>query len=148
MKQIATFIIFCVVAVTCHGQTMTLAGCVSMGISRNLQLANARIGLEKAHLGVTQNRSRLLPMIQGVAQFTDYLKSPVNVTTGVLLDKDFPDAPTWQTIKSMKYQSNAGILLNVPIYNQALLSSIDVAKMVASLKNLSYEKAKEELTLQ
>lgn len=148
MKQIATFIIFCVVAVICHGQTMTLAECVSMGISRNLQLANARIGLEKAHLGVTQNRSRLLPMIQGVAQFTDYLKSPVNVTTGVLLDKDFPNDPTWQTIKSMKYQSNAGILLNVPIYNQTLLSSIDVAKTVASLKNLSCEKAKEELTLQ
>lgn len=148
MKQLATFIISSLVALSSQGQTMTLAECVNLGISYNLQLSNARIGIEKGHLGVTQNRSRLLPMIQGVAQFTDYLKSPVNVTTGTLLDKDFPDDPTWQTIKSMKYQSNAGVLLNVPIYNQTILSGIDVAKTVESILGLSYEKAKEELTMQ
>lgn len=162
MKQLATFIISSLVAMAyqaetvtcraqitaCQAQPMTLAECVNLGISHNLQLSNARIGIEKGRLGVTQNRSRLLPMIQGVAQFTDYLKSPVNVTTGTLLDKDFPDDPTWQTIKSMKYQSNAGILLNVPIYNQTILSSIDVAKTVESIQGLSYEKAKEELTMQ
>ena len=162
MKQLATFIISSLVTLAyqaesvacqaqntaCQVQPMTLAECVNLGISHNLQLSNARIGIEKGHLGVTQNRSRLLPMIQGVAQFTDYLKSPVNVTTGTLLDKDFPDDPTWQTIKSMKYQSNAGILLNVPIYNQTILSSIDVAKTVESIQGLSYEKAKEELTMQ
>ena len=157
MKQLATFIFSCLLTLTCQAQTlasqaqaqtMTLAECVNLGISHNLQLSNARLGIEKGRLGVTQNRARLLPVIQGVAQFTDYLKNPVNVTTGTLLDKDFSDDSTWQKIKSMKYQSNAGILLNVPLFNQAILSSIDVAKTVESIQGLSYEKAKEELTLQ
>ena len=148
MKYLATFIFSSLVTMTCQGQTMTLAECVNMGIAHNLQLSNARIGIEKGRLGITQNRSRLLPVIQGVAQFTGYLMNPVNVTTGTLLDKDFSDDPTWQKIKSMKYQSNAGVLLNVPLYNQAILSSIDVAKTVECIQGLSYEKAREELTLQ
>lgn len=148
MKQLATFIFPSLLTLTCQAQTMTLAECVNLGIAHNLQLSNARLGIEKGRLGVTQNRARLLPVIQGVAQFTDYLKNPVNVTTGTLLDKDFSDDPTWQKIKSMKYQSNAGILLNVPLFNQTILSSIDVAKIVESIQGLSFEKAKEELTLQ
>lgn len=148
MKQLATIIIASLVCSASQAQTRTLAECISMGIDNNLSLRNARIGMEKGRLGVTQNRSRLLPVIQGVAQFSGYLMSPVNVTTGTLLDKEFPDDPTWQTIKSMKYQSNAGILLNIPIYNQTILSSVDVAKTVESIQGLSYEKAREELTVQ
>lgn len=169
MKYLATFIFSSLVTMTCQAQampsqseavpsqseavasqaqTMTLAECVNMGIAHNLQLTNACIGIEKGRLGITQNRSRLLPTIQGVAQFTGYLMNPVNVTTGTLLDNDFADDPTWQKIKSMKYQSNAGVLLNVPLYNQTILSSIDVAKTVESIQGLSYEKAREELTLQ
>lgn len=148
MKYLATFIFSSLITMACQGQTMTLAECVNMGIAHNLQLSNARLGIEKGRLGITQNRSRLLPVIQGVAQFTGYLMNPVNVTTGTLLDKEFSDDPTWQKIKSMKYQSNAGVLLNVPLYNQAILSSIDVAKTVESIQGLSYEKAREELTLQ
>lgn len=148
MKQLASFIFSCMICSASQAQTMTLAECVSLGIDHNLSLRNARIGMKKGRLGVTQNRSRLLPVIQGVAQFVDYLKNPVNVTTGTLLDKDFSDDPTWQKIKSMKYQSSAGILLNVPLYNQSILSGIDVAKTVESIQGLSYEKAKEELTLQ
>ena len=148
MKQLATIIIASLVCSASQAQTRTLAECISMGIDNNLSLRNARIGMEKGRLGVTQNRSRLLPVIQGVAQFSGYLMSPVNVTTGTLLDKEFPDDPTWQTIKSMKYQSNAGILLNIPIYNQTILSSVDVAKTVENIQGLSYEKAREELTVQ
>lgn len=147
MKHLATFIIASITGIVCQAQTMTLTECISRGISCNMALANAQTGIKKGRLGVTQNRSRLLPVIQGVAQMTDYLKSPVNVTTGTLLGNDFPDSPTWQTIKSMKYQTNAGIMLNLPIYNQTILADIDVARTVEQLQKLSYEKAKEELTV-
>ena len=105
MKYLVTFIFSSFVTMNCQAQampsqseavasqaqTMTLAECVNMGIAHNLQLTNARIGIEKGRLGITQNRSRLLPIIQGVAQFTGYLMNPVNVTTGALLDNDFSD---------------------------------------------------------
>lgn len=129
-------------------QIMTLKECVRQGIANNLSLANARIDIRKGHTAVSQNRSRLLPVINGVFQFTDYLKSPVNVTTGTLLGNDFPDDPTWQTIRSMQYNVNAGIQLTMPLYNAGIYASVDVAKTVESLSSISYDKAVEELTMQ
>lgn len=131
-----------------NGQTMTLGECISMGISRNLSLLNARIDIEKSHTVVSQNRARLLPVINGVLQFTDYLVNPVNVTTGTLLGNDFPDNPSWQTIKSMPYNANVGVQLVVPLYNQAIFASIDVARTIENISALTYEKGVEELTVQ
>lgn len=135
-------------APACHGQEMTLQECIRRGISGNLSLANTRIGIDKGRTGVSQNRSRLLPVINGIFQFTDYLKSPVNVTTGTLLGSDFAEDPTWQTIKSMQYNANAGIQLHMPLYDQTILAAIDVARTVEKISSLSYEKAVEDLTVQ
>lgn len=141
-------ILFLAVRMISGAQTMTLKECVRQGIANNLSLANARIDVRKGHTAVSQNRSRLLPVINGVFQFTDYLKSPVNVTTGTLLGNDFPDDPTWQTIRSMQYNVNAGIQLTMPLYNAGIYASVDVAKTVESLSSISYDKAVEELTMQ
>lgn len=148
MKHLCTFIIYCALTSVCHGQEMTLQECIKTGIANNLSLANARIGIDKGRTGVSQNRSRLLPVINGIFQFTDYLKSPVNVTTGTLLGSDFSEDPTWQTIKSMQYNANAGIQVSMPLYNQTILTAIDVAKTVEKINSLSYEKAVEDLTMQ
>lgn len=148
MKHFCTFIICCIFISVCHGQEMTLQECIRTGLTNNLSLANARIGIDKGRTGISQNRSRLLPVINGIFQFTDYLSSPVNVTTGTLLGNDFPENPTWQTIKSMQYNASAGILLSMPLYNQTVLAAIDVAKTMEEMNSLSYEKAAEDLTMQ
>ncbi len=148
MKYFCTFIICCILTSVCHGQEMTLQECIKLGIANNLSLTNARIDKDKARTSILQNRSRLLPVINGIFQFTDYLKSPVNVTTGTLLGKDFPDNPTWQTIKSMPYNANTGIQLSMPFYDQTILAAIDVARTMEKISSLSYEKAVENLTVQ
>lgn len=141
-------ILFLAARMISGAQIMTLKECVRQGIANNLSLANARIDIRKGHTAVSQNRSRLLPVINGVFQFTDYLKSPVNVTTGTLLGNDFPDDSRWQTIRSMQYNVNAGIQLTMPLYNAGIYASVDVAKTVESLSSISYDKAVEELTMQ
>lgn len=148
MKHLCTCIICCILTSVCHGQEMTLQECIETGIANNLSLADARIGIDKGRTGVSQNRSRLLPVIDGIFQFTDYLKNPVNVTTGTLLGSDFPEDPAWQTIKSMQYNANAGIRLYMPLYDQTVLAAIDAAKTVERINSLSYEKAAEDLTMQ
>lgn len=132
----------------CHGQEMTLRECIRTGITNSLQLANARIDIEKGRTTVSQNRSRLLPVINGIVQLTDYLKSPVNVTTGTLLGNDFPETPTWQTIRSMQYNASAGIQLSMPLYDRTVITAIDVARTVERISSLQYEKAVEDLTMQ
>lgn len=141
-------ILFLSAGMICWGKTVTLAECIHRGIANNLSVENARIDINKSRTGITQNRSRLLPVINGIFQFTDYLKQPVNVTTGTLLGNDFLENPTWQTIRSMQYNVNAGVQLNVPLYNQSIYASIDVAETVEHLGRLSYDKAVEDLTMQ
>lgn len=148
MKSKLIILLFLTTEMLCFGQTKTLKECISLGISNNLSLVNARIEIGKAKTGVSQNRARLLPVINGIFQFTDYFISPVNVTTGTLLGNDFPQDPTWQTIKSTQYNVNAGIQMSIPLYNQSLYASIDVAKTIEQLRLLSYDKAVEDLTIQ
>lgn len=148
MKTKIILILFLSVGLTGFGQTMSLEQCIRQGIANNLTLENARIDITKSHNGISQNRARLLPVINGIFQFTDYLKRPVNVTTGTLLGNDFPDDPTWQTIRSMQYNVNAGVQLNVPLYNQSIYASIDISKTIEQLSHLSYDKAVEDLTMQ
>lgn len=142
------FLLFLSVGMICAAHTMTLKECIDIGITNNLTLINSRIDIAKSTTGVSQNRARLLPVINGAIQFTDYLMQPVNVTTGTLLGNDFPDNPTWQTIRSMQYNVNVGVQLNVPLYNQSIYAAVDVAKTVEQLSLISYEKAVEDLTMQ
>lgn len=133
IRDETSFIICCILTSVCHGQETTLQECIETGIANDLSLADARIGIDKGRTGVSQNRSCLLPVIDGIFQFTDYLKNPVNVTTGTLLGGDFPEDPAWQTIKSMQYNANAGIRLSMPLYAQTVLAAIDAAKTVEKI---------------
>lgn len=148
MKRKIISIVLMTIGAICPVFAMSLKECIRQGISNNLTLDNSRIGMAKGRAQISQNRARLLPQINGVFQFTDYLKSPVNVTTGTLLGNDFPEDPTWQTIKSMQYNVTAGIRLDVPLYNKNIYAAIDVAKAVERLSVISYDKAVEELTIQ
>lgn len=48
----------------------------------------------------------------------------------------------------MQYSANAGIELQMPLYNQTLYTSISIAEIVDEMSRLSYEKAREDLILQ
>ncbi len=148
MKYLITLVIFSLTAIVAEARTMTLRECIEEGVNRNLSLTNARIGMDKGRMTVTQNRSRLLPVINGTFQINDYLVRPANVTSGTLLGNDFPDDPTWQAIRSMQYQATAGVQLGVPLFDKTILASVDVAKTMERISSLNYEKAVEDLTVQ
>lgn len=149
MKYLYAIIIGCALATSwSYGQEMTLGQCIKLGIDNNLSLANAHIGIDKARVNISQNRAKLLPIISGALQLTDYLKSPVNVTTGTLLGNDFPDNPTWQAIKTMQYNATMGVSLSMPLYDQQTRASITVAETLHKILSLSYDKAAQDLTVQ
>ena len=149
MKQFILFILF-FCAASLYGQqgTLSLKTCIETGVRNNLSLKSSRIDVLKSRTALTQNRSKLLPVLSADFQMADYLMKPANVTTGALLGSDFPDDPTWQKIQSMQYAMTSGIQLGVPLYNQTILSATKVARTLQEISNLSYEKAVEDLTLQ
>lgn len=148
MKQLVSMLVFWLTCPSLYGQILTLSECIAVGIKNNLSIQNARIGVNKRHTAVSQNRAQLLPVLQGVAQWTDYVVNPVNVTTGTLLGNDFPDDPTWQTIRSMTYNSQVGVQLSMPLYAPTVTAELDVARAVEHIAQLSLDKATEELTVQ
>lgn len=147
MKRFSTLWLCCVVALCGYCRNLSLRECVALALENNRELLNAQLGVTKSRLAVTQNRSNLLPVITGSMQVTGYLLNPVNVTTGVLLGNEFQDNPTWQTIKSMPYNANAGVQLSLPVYNKSIFASVDVANTVEQIAALSYDKGVETLTI-
>lgn len=146
MKRMILTIGLCSAIFSCFSQELSLRECIDMGIERNLSLHRSNISVDIANNRLSENRSRLLPVLEANIQLTDFLIPPTNVTTGALLEGNIPNNPTWQQIRSMQYGVNAGIQLSMPIYNKAIFNGIDVAKTLVNISRLSTEQAKEELT--
>lgn len=147
MKRFLITLGLCSVVLSCFCQELSLRECIDLGMERNISVRRSNISTDIANNRLSENRSRLLPILEANFQFTDYLISPTNVTTGALLDADIPNDPVWQQIQSMQYGVNVGVQLSMPIFNKTIFRSIDVAKTMVNISQLSTEQAKEELTV-
>lgn len=121
---------------------LSLEECIEIGIENNLALQTKRNEIRKGQYALSENRARLLPVINGFAGFTDNIKPPVSVTDGSSYG-----AP-YNVTKTLPYSANAGIQLQLPLYNQTLYTSMDVARIMDQLNRLGYEKAREELMME
>ena len=77
------FTFFCLPAI--HGgaqNILTLENCLRMGIENNLSLQGKRKAMQKSKYGISENRLKLLPQINGFANFNDNIDPPVSVTDG------------------------------------------------------------------
>lgn len=136
------------VGTTLVAQTLSLQECIRIGLARNLTVQSAHIDIVKSETAIRESRAKLLPTVNASLQIADYLKEPVNVTTGTLLGNDFPDPLTWQKVHSMPWQSSAMLSLQIPLWNETIHAAIEAARGVKELRHISYEKAREELTVQ
>lgn len=121
---------------------LSLEECIEIGIENNLALQTKRNEIRKGQYALSENRARLLPVINGFAGFTDNIKPPVSVTDGSSYGVPY------NVTKTLPYSANAGIQLQLPFYNQTLYTSMDVARIMDQLNRLGYEKAREELMME
>lgn len=121
---------------------LSLEECIKIGIENNLALQTQRNEIRKGQYALSENRARLLPVINGFAGFTDNIKPPVSVTDGSSYGVPY------NVTKTLPYSANAGIQLQLPLYDQTLYTSMDVARIMDQLNRLGYEKAREELMME
>lgn len=121
---------------------LSLEECIKIGIENNLALQTKRNEIRKGQYALSENRARLLPVINGFAGFTDNIKPSVSVTDGSSYGVPY------NVTKTLPYSANAGIQLQLPLYNQTLYTSMDVARIMNQLNRLGYEKAREELMME
>lgn len=137
------FILISLLAFQARSQTiLTLKECLQIGIENNLSLETRRKTIQKSRYGVSENRSRLLPQISGFANYNNNFDPPVSVTDGSEYGTPY------NVTHTLQHNSNAGLQLQMPLYNQTLFTSISIAKTVEELNHLSYEKAREDLIMQ
>ncbi|WP_300727204.1 TolC family protein [uncultured Bacteroides sp.] len=123
-------------------EVLTLEECLRIGIENNLFLQGKRFDMEKGKYGISENRSKLLPQINGFVNFNDNFDPPVSVTDGSSYGVPY------NVTNTLQYTANAGIQLQMPLYNQTIYTSIAISKLMNEISQLNYEKAREELIIE
>ena len=57
------------------------------------------------------------------------------------------DAP-YMASQGLRYATTGGIQLSMPLYDQTLYTGTEIAKKMVNISQASYEKAKEDLTIE
>ena len=137
------FSFFCLPVASAGAQdTLALEDCLKIGIENNLSLQSKRKEIQKGRYGIYENRARLLPQINGFVNYNDNIDPPVSVTDGSAYGNPY------NVTHTLQYSANAGLQLQMPLYNQTLYTSISIARTMDEMNRLTYEKAREDLILQ
>ncbi len=140
MKRLLfTFAIACALIPLNAQETLTLSQCLRMGIENNLQLQARRNDIAKGGHAITENRAKLLPQINAVVSMNDNFNPPVSVTDGSAYGNPY------NVTKTLQYNASAGLQLQMPLYNQTLLTALDITKMMDRINRLGYDKARNDL---
>lgn len=141
---------FTIGAIECIAQsdTLTLKRCIEIGIENNLTLQQKQQDIHIAEIGQSENRHKLIPLIQGYANFVHNVERATSVTDGSNLSKLLGvDAP-YMVGQGLDFQTTGGFQLSMPLYNQTLYTGIQIADKMKDISEASYEKAKEDLTVE
>ena len=121
---------------------LSLSDCIKIGVENNLTLQTRKNEIEKNRLTISENRSKLIPQINAFANFNDNFEPPVSVTDGSAYGNPY------NVTKTLQYGANAGFQLQMTLYNQTVYTSVSIACTMEEISRLSYEKAKEDLTVE
>lgn len=141
-------LLVCAVECMAQSDTLTLKRCIEIGIENNLSLKQKQEDIDIARIGQSENRHKLIPVIQGYANFVHNVERATSVTDGSNLSKLLGvDAP-YMIGQGLDFQTTGGFQLSMPLYNQTLYTGIKIADKMAEISTASYEKAKEDLMVE
>lgn len=128
--------------------TLTLEACIRIGMENNIGLKKRTEEVRVSKIGLSENRARLLPVIQGFGNFVNNVHRGTSLSDGSNMGRLLGvDAP-YMASQGLRYTTTGGIQLSLPLYDQTLYTGTEVAKKMVSISQASYEKAKEDLTIE
>ena len=134
IKKLFTFTFICLIAgSTGANEVLSLSQCIKIGIENNLTLQTKENEVRKGKHAISENRAKLLPQINAVAAFNDNFTPPVSVTDGSAYGNPY------NVTKTLQYNASAGLQLQMPLYNQTVYTTIDIARTLDEINRLSYE---------
>lgn len=142
MKKLFILPLFALSVQLMAQKTLSLKECLQIGIENNLSLRASQNEVKKAKETISENRAKLLPQINLVGSFNDNFDPPVSVTDGRAYGKQY------NVTQTLQYNAAGGLQLQMPLYSQMAYTAADLARTMARLNELSYEKAREDLIVQ
>ena len=142
MKKLFILPLFALSVQLMAQKTLSLKECLQIGIENNLSLRASQNEVKKAKETISENRAKLLPQINLVGSFNDNFDPPVSVTDGRAYGKQY------NVTQTLQYNAAGGLQLQMPLYCLMAYTAADLARTMARLNELSYEKAREDLIVQ
>jgi len=127
--------------------TLTLKECIETTIENNLSLRMKGLEKEQKKHDVTANRAKLLPVIKAYGNFTNHVDKATSLSLSNPLGGHPAEGQKYNESRGMRYNTNGGLQLNMPLYNQTLYTSIHIAKQMEEISRMAHDKAIEDLTL-
>lgn len=118
---------------------MTLNECLTYTLNNNLQFKLAENRQQQSNESISENRAKLLPQINGSVNFNDNFEPPVSAT-----DQSANGVP-YHVTHTLQYSTGMGFHLNMPLYNQTLLTSIKLVNQSHQMSILQRNKLREDL---
>ena len=131
-----------------QGGILSLKECIDIGLTNNLQIKSVEQDVRQADVTRSENRSRLLPVIQAFGSFIDNVHRGTTVTDGSgisqLLGMDVP----YMKNQGLQYATQGGLQAQLPIYDQTLYIGLGIADKMKEISLNSLGKAREDLVMQ
>ena len=125
----------------------TLKKCIEIAIGSNLSLQQKGQELEKKRYDIMTNRAKLLPVIKAYGNFTNQVDKSTSLSLSNPLGGHPVEGQNYNESRGMRYNTNGGLQLNMPLYNHTLYTSIHIAKQLEDISRMAYDKAIEDLTV-
>lgn len=149
-KRIFGIFMFTIVTISAYSQPnmLSLNECIQLGIENNLRLKNSAEEIRKSEYQLSGNRYKLLPIIQAFGNFTNHIDQGSSVgKTSKWGTEPAPDA-IWMQSTPMRYNTNGGIQLSLPLYDQTIYTGINISKRMKEISRLNYDMAREQLIME
>ena len=120
---------------------LSLKDCIEIGLERNLGLRSKAEDVRLADVTRSENRNRLLPMIQAYGNLNDNLHRGTTVS-GIV------GVPNYSYVQGLQYVAQGGFQLQMPIYDQTIYEGMKIADKMKELSLAQLDKAREDLIVQ
>jgi len=143
--KILLLLLFAISTQAIQAQEWTLDDCVNKALENNKKLKidenNIHISIEKQK----EVKANLLPKVNAAFDYKYFFDQPTQLMPAKAFN---PMAPEWQFNAAqfgVPHNINANIQFGMPVYNAKLLNGIKTTKIAQELKELQFQKSKEEV---
>ena len=131
----------CSLTTQAQPRELSLKDCIEMGLERNLMLKSKAEDVRLADVTRSDNRSRLLPMIQAFGALNDNLHRGTTVS-------EIVGVPNYSYVQGLQYVAQGGFQAQMPLYDQTLYIGLKIADRMKEISLSQLDKAREDLIVQ